>query len=82
MKDSLLPRYWFRTKGGLGLGVTAYSIEDAETLINDAVRQLSCSYEVSEIIEDSDVRELDQNHVIPNMGTAIIAVVEKSTQLP
>ena len=64
----ILHRYWFTTKERLGFGVTAYSIEDAEILITNPARQLGWSYEVVEIIEDIDVRELDQNHVIPNMG--------------
>jgi hypothetical protein len=64
--NSLLIRFWFKTKGGLGIGVTAYSKADAEELIRTT--QLYVNTEIVEVIEDIDIRELDQNHVIPNMG--------------
>ena len=67
MEGSLLHRYWFRTKQHLGFGVTAYSIEDAKSLVHDAARRIGWSCEVIEIVEDIDVRELDQNHVVSNM---------------
>jgi len=68
MEGSLLHRHWFRTKQHLRFGVTAYSIEDAKSLVHDAARRIGSSCEVIEIVEDIDVRELDQNHVVPNMG--------------
>jgi hypothetical protein len=60
--------YWFKTKEDLGFGVTAYSLDDAKHLVGDAARSLGMNYEVLEIIEEVDVRTLDQNHVVPNMG--------------
>lgn len=66
--NSLLHRYWFKTKQHPGFGVTAYSIEDARRLVDDAARRIGSNCEVVEIVEDIDVRELDQEHVIPNMG--------------
>ena len=68
MKNTLLHRYWFKTKVGFGIGVTAYSIEDARRLIYEVIRPQGWESEVLEIIVDVDVRELDQGHVIPNMG--------------
>lgn len=68
MGDTLLHRYWFKTKEPLGFGVTAYSIEDARGLVDAAARSVGWSFEVVEIVADVDVRELDQNHVIPNLG--------------
>lgn len=68
MKGSLLHRYWFKTKQHIGFGVTAYSIEDAKNLVDDAATRIGWRCEIVEIVEDIDVRELDQNHVIPNMG--------------
>ena len=70
MGHSLLHRYWFDTKGKghLGFGVTAYSLEDATTLVDDVAKRLGLSAEVIKIVEDVDVRDLDQNHVVPNMG--------------
>ena len=62
--DKNLVRFWFTTKTGLGVGVTAYSREDAETLIRDA----QIGGEITSVSEDIDIRTLDQNHVIPNMG--------------
>ena len=68
MEHKLLHCYWFKTKNDLGFGVTAYSIDDAKGLVDVAARRIGRSYEVIEIVEDVDVRELDQNHVVPNMG--------------
>jgi hypothetical protein len=68
MQGSLLHRYWFKTKDDLGFGVTAYSTDDAKSLVTDAARLIGLSYEVVEIVEDVDVRELEQDHVVPNMG--------------
>jgi hypothetical protein len=64
----MLTRYWFKTDRGLGFGVTALSVADAEALLNDARFVRGRDFEVLEIIEDVDVRTLDQNHVMPNMG--------------
>ena len=70
LHDPLLRRYWFKTKLHFGFGVTAYSVDDARRLVDDAARRLNWDYEVLEIVEDVDVRNLDQGHVIPNMGPA------------
>lgn len=65
--DSLLIRYWFLTGGGYGIGVSAYSVDDAQTLIagEESLRDL----EILETIQNVDFRSLDQGHVIPNMGS-------------
>ena len=70
MGHSFLHRYWFDTKvkGISGFGVTAYSVEDATTIVDDVAQHLGLSVEVIKIVEDVDVRDLDQNHVVPNMG--------------
>jgi hypothetical protein len=64
----MLTRYWFKTDRGLGFGVTAMSVADAEALLRDARFVRGRDFEVLEIIENVDVRTLDQNHVTPNMG--------------
>ncbi|MGI8669954.1 MAG: hypothetical protein ACR2J3_08950 [Aridibacter sp.] len=64
-QNNNLRRFWFETKQGFGLGITAYSLEDAELLIKRANLD---NYEVLEVIEDIDIQTLDQNHIIPNMG--------------
>lgn len=66
--NQLLKRFWFKTDMGLGIGVSAYSLEDAKSLVNKAIESLQTNQEILEIIEDIDVRDLDQNHVVPNMG--------------
>jgi hypothetical protein len=66
MQNPQLVRYWFKTKKGHGIGVTAYSLVDAENLIASA--NPFVNKEVLEVIENVDVQSLDQGHVIPNMG--------------
>lgn len=66
LKNPLLRRFWFRTDRGFGIGVTAYSIDDAKELI--AKEYLPTNHKIIEVIEDIDIQLLDQNHVIANMG--------------
>ncbi len=61
-----LTRYWFRTKNGYGIGVTAYSKADAMFLI--ASEPAVCEVEIIDAAENVDVRTLDEGHVLPNMG--------------
>jgi hypothetical protein len=68
LPNAPLMRYWFKTKKGLGFGITAFSEEDAKVLLTDMATTIGKDYEVLEIITNVDVRTLDQNHVIPNMG--------------
>ena len=58
--------YWITTdKHGLGVGITASSDEDAIALCRAAWPDVS---EIITIRAVSDMREIDQNHVAPNMG--------------
>lgn len=68
LTNPLLRRYWFKTREHLGFGVTAYSIDDVRYLLDGAADYLGSEYEVLDVIEDVDIRDLDQNHVVPNMG--------------
>ena len=68
LHDPKLRRFWFSTPGSLGIGVTAYSRPEAESLARAAAAQLGRSFEPASVTEDVDVRDLDQNHVVPNMG--------------
>ena len=68
LHSPLLRRYWFQTREHLGFGVSAFSVDDAKSLIDDAARRLGWDYEILGIVEDVDVRDLDQGHVVPNMG--------------
>lgn len=65
--NPLLIRYWFKTKRGLGFGVTGHSVEDAQVLLA-AQWPKSRENEVVGVVENVDVSTLDQGHVIPNMG--------------
>lgn len=68
LKDSNLRRYWFELPGHLGVGVTAFSVTDAETLARAACVAVGWSFQPTAALEEVDVRNLDQNHVVPNMG--------------
>ena len=68
LHNPLLRRYWFQTKKGLGFGVTAYSLADARHLLATIVHDRYRESDVLIIIEDIDIRILDQRHIIPNMG--------------
>ena len=54
--------------GHLGIGVSAYSRAEAETLARDAASHMGWAFDATGVLEDVDVRELDQNHVVPNRG--------------
>ena len=68
LHNPLLRRYWFQTATGYGFGVTAFSVEDAKQLLRQTVPDHYHAAEVLNIIEDVDIRSLDQNHVAPNIG--------------
>jgi len=72
-----LKRYWFviypqfRYSQG-NFGVTAYSITEARQLLKETLAKLHWpipeNLDNAEVIENIDIRLLDQGHVIPNMG--------------
>ena len=64
----MLTRYWFKTDRGYGFGVTALSIADAEHLLAAAQFVRGRDFEVVEVIENVDVRTLDQDHFAQNMA--------------
>ena len=66
--SNLLTRYWFKSEKGLGIGVSAYSLEDAISLVKGQYSAMYYSPDFSVYIENVDIQELDQGHVIPNMG--------------
>lgn len=68
LNNPLLRRYWLEAKDGLGFGVTAFSVGDAKGLLAEENIRAGRDYELVRILEDVDIRDLDQNHVIPNMG--------------
>lgn len=83
-----LRRYWFVGSsedpyGTSGLGVTAFSKEDARAVLREVLPPLLSqafsswrqwtleALETADVIEDIDVRLLDHGHIIPNMGLVI-----------
>jgi hypothetical protein len=71
VKNLLLTKYWLdfaaSTSHGLGVGVTAYSIEDAEGLVSKAL----FAYGPVPVFRHriiTSLGELEQNHVLPNIG--------------
>lgn len=64
----MLTRYWFKTKVGFGLGITAFTRAEADAFLAEAASVTGRNYEVAEVIENIDIRTLDPTHVIPNMG--------------
>jgi len=63
-----LIRFWFRSSNTLGVGITAFSRLDAETILKDVIDRHNWEVDIVEVIEDIDIRELDQGKVIPNMN--------------
>jgi len=66
----VLRRYWFPVAGHLGIGVTADTLAEAVELATKAAARLTWRVDPENVIKDVDVRDLDQDHVVPNMGVA------------
>jgi len=74
LKNPSLRRFWFALSGRPGLGVTACSLSEAQACAQNACARLGWIFEPNEVMEDVDIRTIDQNHVIPNMGRRISRV--------
>ena len=68
LNDPSMRRFWFSLSRGLGVGVTATTKAEAEALARDACAKVGWDFDTQAVLEDVDIRTLDQNHVIPNMG--------------
>jgi hypothetical protein len=70
MTNPFLIPYWITPNEGpgapLGIGVTAYSREDALTLIREIGWEIDLN--AATVIENVRFDDLDQGHVVPNMG--------------
>jgi hypothetical protein len=64
----MLRPYWFPILGHLGIGVTAATKAEAIELASAAAARLAWPLDPANIVEDVAVRDLDQRHVVPNMG--------------
>jgi hypothetical protein len=71
-----LRRYWLEFNVAphpamkIGVGVTAWNLDDARTLVTSAAVSKVAHVEPSRVVEDVDLRELDQSHVLPNAVVA------------
>jgi hypothetical protein len=71
--------YWIVLKGenqaGPGFGITARDWDDAMSLLAEAARAVFAQPANEEMIESwrevRSVDDLDQNHVVPNMGSLL-----------
>jgi hypothetical protein len=70
IKNPLLNTYWIKSSStaGFGFGVTAYSREDAFWLLGEAGYALQPDDPGVEIAEGIKTSDLEQNHVVPNIG--------------
>lgn len=71
MKGSWLTTYWIVTGlqyGPFGIGVTAWSLDDAIQLIKAEDYPLPINLDELQVREHVTLADLDQHHVIPNMG--------------
>ena len=63
-----LRRFWFPVPGHLGIGVSAPSLEQARELAERVRTELwPAAPALGTVVEDVDIRTLDQRHVLPNM---------------
>ena len=67
-----LRRYWFPKERGFGIGVTAFSEEEARSLAEEANARYGSEGELGPVIIDIDVSTLDAKHVLPNIGHSVI----------
>ncbi len=77
----LLHRYWFSLGNtpkcnplGFGCGITAFTHQDAVEILHSKVfaKLEGQAPTIDYVIEDLDVGDLDQGHVIPNMGMVLV----------
>ena len=67
-----LRRYWLPATKGFGIGVTTVDRGAARAIAERALHRLPAGATLTgEIIEDVDIRQLDANHVRPNMRSPI-----------
>lgn len=77
-----LIRFWFITHpenkfGPKNIGVTAYSKDLAKSIIkkeaakNPYIEMIAVNLESAKVVEGIDIRLLDRDHVVPNIGPVI-----------
>lgn len=72
--DKLLKVFWIEFGPTLAdkYGVTAYTFDDAVNILRQTVFSKEEILPVLKYTEDIKVEDLDQNHVVPNMGVITI----------
>ena len=76
MAQSELQTYWFSFPENpyfpIGLGVTAWSLSDAYAMLEANGYDYHKRASRLEVREGVMVTDLDQNHVVPNMGPIVV----------
>jgi len=74
--ERILTSYWITfpedRSAPLGIGVTAYSVEDAFRLLEERGYDYHRRMSRAEIRENIKIADLDQFHVVPNMGPIVV----------
>lgn len=72
MSAARLRRYWFPAEPGYGIGVTAWSEDDARALLALALPYLNKGARIGAPVADIAIDDLDTGHVRPNMGVCAV----------
>jgi hypothetical protein len=73
---TMLRRFWFNfiqsqepSVLNLGCGITAFSEEDAKSILHKEVFPIHGTRDIASIVADVDVSTLEEHHVRPNMSS-------------
>ena len=67
----ILSAFGFPPGIGIGCGITAIDLDDAIKIMDRKIFFASNRPPFKKVIEDVDIRTLDQGHVIPNMQSPV-----------
>lgn len=67
-----LRRFWFPLSTGLGIGVTAASIDEAREWAEAERARTFPGALITGEIADVQISALDQSHVVPNSGPVVV----------
>ena len=62
-----LRRFWFPSEPGPGVGVTAFTLDEARELAENALVYMPGNV-ITGVVEDVEVETLDEHLVLPNLG--------------
>ena len=67
--NKLLTTYWIELDSYFrNIGVTAYSLDDDKRLIQEKAFPKEELPRIKKVTENIQFKDLDQNHIVPNMG--------------